>query len=66
MIPYGTSCQFHAATSCGFHTRLRRDDMQNFVLMIYNSCGFDDIHACGEFYAQVRDMSFGRDMRFAR
>ena len=21
---------------------------------------------CGEFYAQVRDMSFGRDMRFAR
>ena len=25
MIPYGTSCQFHAATSCGFHPRLRRD-----------------------------------------
>ena len=25
MIPYGTSCQFHTATSCGFHTRLRRD-----------------------------------------
>jgi hypothetical protein len=22
MIPYGTSCQFHTATSCGFHTRL--------------------------------------------
>ena len=25
MIPYGTSCQFHAATGCGFHTRLWRD-----------------------------------------
>ena len=24
MIPYGTSCQFHAATSCAFHPRLRR------------------------------------------
>ena len=24
------------------------------------------IFARGEFYAQVRDMSFGRDMRFAR
>ena len=22
MIPYGTSCQFHTATSCGFHARL--------------------------------------------
>ena len=27
---------------------------------------FSVIFACGEFYAQVRDMSFGRDMRFAR
>ena len=25
MIPYATSSQFHAATSCGFHPRLRRD-----------------------------------------
>ena len=25
MISYGTLCRFHAATSCGFHTRLRRD-----------------------------------------
>jgi len=25
LIPYATSSQFHAATSCGFHTRLRRD-----------------------------------------
>ena len=25
MISYVTSCRFHAATSCGFHTRLRRD-----------------------------------------
>ena len=25
MIPYGTLCRFHTATSCGFHTRLRRD-----------------------------------------
>ena len=25
MIPYGTSCQFHAATSCGFHPRPWRD-----------------------------------------
>ena len=27
---------------------------------------FSVIFAYGEFYAQVRDMSFGRDMRFAR
>ncbi len=27
---------------------------------------FSVIFACGEFYAQVRDMSFGRGMRFAR
>ena len=27
---------------------------------------FSVIFACGKFYAQVRDMSFGRDMRFAR
>ena len=25
LIPYATSSQFHTATSCGFHTRLRRD-----------------------------------------
>ena len=25
MIPYATSSQLHIATSCGFHTRLRRD-----------------------------------------
>ena len=25
LIPYGTACQFHTATSCGFHPRLRRD-----------------------------------------
>ena len=25
MIPYGTSRKVHTATSCGFHTRLRRD-----------------------------------------
>ena len=27
---------------------------------------FSVIFACGEFYAESRDMSFGRDMRFAR
>ena len=25
LIPYATASQFHAATSCGFHPRLRRD-----------------------------------------
>ena len=25
LIPYATSSQFHSATSCGFHPRLRRD-----------------------------------------
>ena len=25
MIPFAPSSRFHAATSCGFHTRLRRD-----------------------------------------
>ena len=25
LIPYATASQFHSATSCGFHTRLRRD-----------------------------------------
>ena len=29
-------------------------------------CFFQLYSPCGEFYAQVRDMSFGRDMRFAR
>ena len=29
-------------------------------------CFFLLYSPCGEFYAQVRDMSFGRDMRFAR
>ena len=32
MISYGTLCRFHAATSCGFHTRLRRDLLRNPLL----------------------------------
>ena len=48
MIPYGTSCQFHTATSCGFHTRLRRDlgakTVEMFIKSWYNEAkkGGDD------------------------
>ena len=42
LIPYATLSQFHAATSCGFHTRLRRDlvrkenDMAKNLLLEYS------------------------------
>ena len=32
----------------------RNDDIQNFVLMICNSCGIDDIHGFAVIYARVR------------
>ncbi|MBR2952473.1 MAG: hypothetical protein IKC43_05825, partial [Clostridia bacterium] len=37
---------------------LRLDDIQHFVLMICNSFGIDDIHACG--------VIFGLDFSFVR
>ena len=37
LIPYATSSQFHTATSCGFHARLRRDlDAEENVAMAKN------------------------------
>ncbi len=42
LIPYATASQFHTATSCGFHTRLRRDlvrrriDMKRNLLLEYS------------------------------
>ena len=39
----------HHAPACIF---LRLDDIQHFVLMIYNSFGIDDIHAFGVIRAQ--------------
>ena len=33
----------------------RNDDIQNFVLMICNSCGIDDIHGFAVIYVKVRN-----------
>ena len=35
VIPYGTSRQFHTATCCGFHPRLRREKEPSCHLQIY-------------------------------
>ena len=48
---------------------ISRRQSRHITKSLYNSlvsCSFLVIFACGEFYAQVRDIAFGSDMRFAR
>ena len=45
LIPYRLR-RIPCDTSCRFHPRLRRDDIQCCALMICNSCGIDDMQCC--------------------
>ena len=47
----------HHAPACIF---LRLDDIQHFVLMIYNSCGIDDIQGYALIYLPKYDIIFSK------